>query len=229
MEIQRDRKNKRLYLSQEKYLKKVIQRFGMENSKSERISLGEHFKLFADHFPQTKEEQAYISHVPYSSAIGNIMYAMICTRPDITQSVSVVSRYMANPGKGHWQAVKWILRYLRGTVDVRLEFGRNKGELVGFVDSKFAGDRDKRRSLIGYLCSIGGFAVCWKSTLQATVALSTTKAEYMTLVEAIWLKCLFTELGQGQDDIVVHYDNQSAIYLLKDQMFHERTKHIYAK
>ena len=92
---------------------------------------------------------------------------------------------MANLGNEHWQVVKWILRHLRGTVDVHLEFGRNEGELVGFVDSDFAGNRDKRRSLTGYLFSIGGCAVSWKSTLQATVALSTTKVEYMALAEAI--------------------------------------------
>ena len=115
-------------------------------------------------------------------------------------------------------------------MDVRLEFGRNKDELVDFVDSDFAGGRDKRRSLTGYLFSIRGCAVNWKLILQATVALSTMEAEYMALAEAIkeaiWLKSLFTELSQEQDDFVVHCDSQSTIHLSKDQMFHERTKHI---
>ena len=146
IEIQRNRKNKKLYLCQEKYLKKVLQRFGIEKSKSERIPLEVHFNFSTNQSPQTKEEKAYMSHVPYSNADGSIMYARICTRPDIAQVVSIVSRYMANPGKEYWQVVKWILRYLRGTVDVRLEFGRNEGELVGFVDSDFAGDGDKGRS-----------------------------------------------------------------------------------
>ena len=202
----------------------------MKNSKSERIPLGAHFKLSANQSPQKEEEKAYMSCVPYSSAVGSIMYAMICTRPDIAQAVSIVSRYMANLGKEYWQVVKWILRYLRGTVDVRLEFGRNEGELVGFVDSDFAGDGDKGRSPTRYLFSIGGCAISWKSTLQATVALSTTEAEYMALAEAIkeviWLKGLFIELGQEQDDFVVHCGSQSAIHLSKDQMFRERTKHI---
>ena len=118
-------------------------------------------------------------------------------------------------------------------MDIRLEFGWNDRELVGFVDSNFVGDRDKRRSLTGYLFSIGGCAVSWKSTLQATVSLSTTEAKYMILAEAIkeviWLKSLFTELGQEQDDIVVHCDSRSAIHLSKDQMFRERTKHIDVK
>ena len=158
MEIHKDRKNKKLYLSREKYLKKVLQRFGLENSKSERIPLGPHFKLSADQFPQIEEEKAYMSRVPYSSAVGSIVYAMICTRPDIAQAVSVVSKYMANLGKEHWQAVKWILRYLKGTFDVHLEFGRDKGELVGFVDSNFISDHDKRRTLTGYLFSIASYS-----------------------------------------------------------------------
>ena len=115
-------------------------------------------------------------------------------------------------------------------MDVRLEFARNKRELVSFVDSDFASNRDKRKSLTGYLFSIEGCAVNWKSTLQVIVALSTTEAEYMALAEAIkeaiWLKTLFTELDQEQDDIVVHCHSQSAIHLSNDQMFHERTNHI---
>ena len=137
----------------------------MENSKSERISLGTHFKLSVNQSSQTEEEKAYISHIPYSGAVGSIMYVMICIRPDIVQAVSVVSKYMANLGNEHWQVVKCILRYLRGIVDVRPKFGRNKEELVGFVDSDFAGDHDKRRSLRGYLFSIGDCVVSWKSTL----------------------------------------------------------------
>ena len=68
------------------------------------------------------------------------MYAMICTRPDIAQAISVVSQYMSNPSKGHWQAVKWILRYLRCTIGVCLEFGRSKDGPVGYVDVDYAGD-----------------------------------------------------------------------------------------
>ena len=81
--------------------------------------------------------------VPYSSAIGSIMYAMVCTRPDISQAVSVVSRYMSRPGKTHWQAMKWILKYLQGTSDACLEFGKNRDTLVGYVDFDYAADLDK--------------------------------------------------------------------------------------
>ena len=87
-----------------------------------------------------------MSLVPYSNVVGSIMYAMVCTRLDIVQAVSVVSKYMANLGKAHWLVVKWILRYLRGTSNVCIEYGRNNVGLQGFVDADFGGDLDQRKS-----------------------------------------------------------------------------------
>ena len=233
MEIIRDRKAGKLYLSQGKYIEKVLQRFGMFDSKPVSTPLATHFKLSASLSPQTDEEERFMASVPYSSAVGSIMYAMVCTRPDISQAVSVVSRYMANPGKTHWQAVKWILRYLRGTMNFGLIFDRDvdlSSKVTGFVDSDYAGDLDKRRSLTGYVFTLCGSAISWKATLQSTVALSTTEAEYMAAAEAvkeaIWLKGLVNDLGLKQDRISVFCDSQSAIHLTKNQMYHERTKHI---
>ena len=233
MEIRRDRGVGKLFLTQENYLKKVLERFGMHDAKSVSTPLASHFRLSAAQSPTSKEEENYMARVPYSRAVGSIMYAMVCTRPDISQAVSVVSRYMANPGKEHWQAVKWILRYLKGTLNTCLEFGRNDNTLVGFVDSDYAGDLDKRRSLTGYVFCIGGCAISWKATLQHVVALSTTEAEYMAVTEAIketlWLRGLFGELTLQQGVTTIFCDSQSAIHLTKDQMYHERTKHIDVK
>jgi hypothetical protein len=83
--------------------------------------LASHFKLTKEMCPKTQEEIEYMSRVPYSSAVGSLMYAMVFTRPDIAHAVGVVSRYMNNPGKEHWEAVKWILRYLRGTTHTKLK------------------------------------------------------------------------------------------------------------
>jgi hypothetical protein len=175
-----------------------------------------------------------MAHVPYANLVGSLMYAMVCTRPDISQAVSMVSRYMHAPGKGHWQAAKWILRYILGTVDVGLKFERvNSGLdqiLVGYVDSDYAGDLDKRRSTTGYVFTLAGGPVSWRSTLQNTVALSTTEAEYMAVAdaikEAIWLHGLIEDLGILQKNVKVLCDSQSAIHLAKNQVHHARTKHI---
>ncbi|KAG8472622.1 hypothetical protein CXB51_034312 [Gossypium anomalum] len=187
-------------------------------------------KTFISLSPQSDDKIEYMSHVPYSSAVGSLMYAMVCSRPDLSYAVSAVSRYMANPSKEHWKAVQWVLRYLRGTTDVCLQFGRTKDGVIGYVDADFAGDLDRRRSLTGYVFTIGGCAISWKATLQTTVALSTTEAEYMAISEAckeaIWLKGLFSELNEDLQISTVFCDSQSAIFLTKDQMFHERTKHI---
>ncbi|KAG8481224.1 hypothetical protein CXB51_025964 [Gossypium anomalum] len=230
MEILRDRKTSKLYLSQKGYIEKLLCRFNMRSAKPVSTPLAAHFRLSSALSPQSDDEIEYMSHVPYSSAVGSLMYAMVCSRPDLSYAVSAVSRYMANPGKEHWKAVQWILRYLRGTTDVCLQFGRTEDGVIGYVDADFAGDLDRRRSLTGYVFTIGGCAISWKATLQTTVALSTTEAEYMAITEAckeaIWLKGLFSELNEDLQISTVFCDSQSAIFLTKDQMFYERTKHI---
>ena len=230
MEIKRDRAAWTISLSQEGYIRKILSRFNMEKTKPVRTPLAGHFKLSALLSPKTQEDIEYMAKMPYSSAVGSLMYAMICTRPDISQAISLVSRYMANPGKEHWKAVQWIFRFLQGTKNTCLHFGKSTGDVIGYVDSDFAGDLDKRRSLTGYLFTFGGTAISWKASLQSTTALSTTEAEYMAITEAvkegIWLKGFFNELTIGKQPISLFCDSQSAIYLSKDQMFHERTKHI---
>ncbi|KAH9684220.1 hypothetical protein KPL71_027928 [Citrus sinensis] len=153
-----------------------------------------------NHVCRSQEESDYMARIPYASAVGSLMYAMVCTRPDTSQTVSMVNRYMHNPGKNQWLAVKWILRYLYGTVDVGLLFKKDCGQqCVGYCDSDFAGDLDKRRSTTSYVFTLGGDPVSWRSILQSTIALSTTEAEYMAATEAvkeaIWLKGLLGDLG----------------------------------
>ena len=110
---------------------------------------------------------------------------------------SYYSRYLSCPGKTHWQAVKWILRYLKGTSTACLEFGRTSDDLAGYVDSDHTGDLDKRISLAGYVFTVGSCAVSWKAKLQPTVALSTIEEEFMVVTkavkEAIWLRGILNE------------------------------------
>lgn len=106
MEIHKDRKAGKLYLSQERYLEKVLCKFNMDNCKTVSAPLAAHFKSSAECCPQTEEDIKRMSNVPYSSTVGSLMYAMVCTRPDLSHALSVVRRYMHNPGKDHWEAVK---------------------------------------------------------------------------------------------------------------------------
>ena len=234
MEIARDRQRGTLFLTQKRYLKKVLQCFGMsEKTKPVSTPLALHFKLSASQCPKTEEEREYMSKVPYSNAMGSLIYAKVCRRHDISQAVGTVSRYMHNPGKEHWQSVKWILRYIQKTLDVGLIFKKDDmvgQHVVGYCDSDYVGNLDKRRSTTGYVFTFAKPPVSWKSTLQSTVALSTTKVEYMAITEAIkeaiWLQGLLDDLGVGQKQVTVFCDNQSAIHLAKDQVYHARTKHI---
>ena len=148
MKIRRDRDAKRLWLSQVGYVKKMLERFSMENAKPVSRPLANHFRLSTSQCPKTVEEIEDMSKVPYASAVGCLMYAIVCIRPDLAYVVSVVSKYMANPGKQHRDAVKWIFRYLKGTTDYGITFVRQKSVLsvVGYVDVDYAGDLDDRRS-----------------------------------------------------------------------------------
>jgi hypothetical protein len=230
MRINRDKQKGTLQLSQEEYIDRILKRFSMSNAKPVSTPLASHFRLSKDQSPKTEEEKDFMAKVPYASAIGSLMYAMVCTRPDIAHAVGAVSRFMTNPGKQHWEAVKWILRYLRGTTDRCLCFRRGELKLQGFVDADFAAEVDHRRSTTGYVFTVGTTAVSWISQIQKIVALSTTEAEYIAVTEAskemIWLQGLLAEMGFKQEKNVLHSDSQSAIHLAKNSAFHSRTKHI---
>ncbi|KAL8092162.1 hypothetical protein AgCh_034456 [Apium graveolens] len=230
MSIIRDRTEGTLKLSQDNYVEKLLQKFSVQDAKTRSTPLVSHFNLTKKQSPKMDEGKKDMAKVPYASAVGSLMYAMVCTRPDIAHAVGVVSRFMSNPGREHWEAVKWLLRYLKGTSKVALCFSKKDVILEGFSDADLGGCLDTRKSTTGYIFTLGGTAVSWMSRLQKSVALSTTEAEYMDISEAskemIWLKNFLEELGKKQADSALYSDSQSAIHLAKNPVFHARTKHI---
>nr|AAX95987.1 retrotransposon protein, putative, unclassified [Oryza sativa Japonica Group]ABA92387.1 retrotransposon protein, putative, unclassified [Oryza sativa Japonica Group] len=149
----------------------------------------------------TDEDVEYISRVPYSSVVGFLMYAMVCSCPDLSYVMSLVSRYMANPCKEHWKAVQWFFRYLRGTADACLKFDRTDKGLVDYVDSDFAADLDKRRSLTGYVFTIGSCAMFHERTKYIDIkyhyvcdVVAQGVKDCFMLQEGISLKVEFVEL-----------------------------------
>ncbi|GJZ87724.1 hypothetical protein Tco_0659334 [Tanacetum coccineum] len=171
-----------------------------------------------------------MSRVPYASVVESLMFAMIYTRPDIAHGVGVVSRYMAKPGREHWEVVKRILRYIKGTSDVALCFEESDVIVKGYVDSDYACDLDGSKSTTGYVFTLYGRTVSWVSKLQSVVAMSATEAEYVVAAqaskEAVGLKMLLEELGHEQEKITLFYDNLYALYLARNPTFHSKTKHI---
>lgn len=172
--------------------------------------------------------------IPYASAVGSLMYVMIGSRPDLDFAIGLVSRFMANPRRIYWYAVKWIMRYLKGATEVCLTLTKSeKFEIEGFCDSDYATYLDKRRFVSGYVFKVGGNNVSWRSCLQHVVALSTTEAEYMALTkpakEGIWLKGLRSKLSFKQDYFKLNCDSQNAIYLANNSVHHDMIKHIDTK
>ena len=155
---------------------------------------------------------------------------MVCTRPTISHAIGVVSRFLSNPSKAHWEAVKWIFRYLRVTSKVCLSFGGSKPSLEGYTDSDMAGDLDCRKSTSRNLFTFVGGAISWQSMLQKFASLSTTKAEHIVATETgkdkLWMKRFLQELDLKQRGYIVHCDSQSAIDLSENTIYHARMKHI---
>ena len=129
----------------------------MHNCKSE-VSLAGHFILSKSQCPASNSELIKMKGIPYANAIGTVMYSMISTRPNLAYSISLLSKYMSNPGKLHWDVLKYMLRYINGSVDIGLCYKKRSDslDLVGYVDSDFAGDRESRKSTAAYFFTLGG-------------------------------------------------------------------------
>jgi len=231
MEIERDRRSGKFSLTQKGYLQKVLQRFNINgDTKFVSTPLAPHLKLKVTMSSTITEERECMTHVLYANIVGSLIYAMVCTKSDLSQIVSMINRYMHDPGKGHWEQVKWVLRCAKGTIDVSLVFEKDstsKYECIGYVDSDYARDLDKCRSTTGCVYIISS-TVSWRSILQSTVALSITEAEYMAMTEAmkeaIWLQRLLDDLRIDQDLLKINCDSMSAIYLAKNLVYHARMK-----
>ncbi|KAL0042590.1 hypothetical protein WJX79_004555 [Trebouxia sp. C0005] len=134
----------------------------------------------------------------YSELVGSLLYLSVRTRPDISQAVGVLARYMAKPSMEHWTAAKAVLRYIAGTLGCGITFRQTNTPVGGYSDADYAGDPDTRRSTTGFVFILDGGAISWNSRLQPTVAVSTTEAEYMASAQAVkeelWLKKLLSDV-----------------------------------
>ena len=173
-----------------------------------------------------------IDPVWYQSMVGSLLYAFIATRPDIAQAVGAVSKFNSNPSEAHSIAVKQIMRYLKGMIDIALYFKKAKdGVLIGYSDADWAGDHDDCYSTTGNLFLMSGGAISWLSKKLPSVVLSTTEAEYIALStathKAVWLRRMLDDLqAKPKDPTVLMEDNSGAIAIAKIPVSHTRTKHI---
>ncbi|KAL0540051.1 hypothetical protein IC582_024279 [Cucumis melo] len=180
IQIVRNRKNKTLAMSQTSYIDKMLSRYKMQNSKKGMLPYRYGIHLSKEQCPKTPQEVEDMSNIPYVSVVGSLMYAMLCTRPDICYLVGIVSRYQSNSGHDHWTTVKNILKYLRRTKDYMLVYGSKDLILTGHSDSDFQTDKDARKSTSRSVFTLNGGAVVWRSIKQSCIVDSTMEAEYVT-------------------------------------------------
>lgn len=216
-----------IIMHQGMYCKRILERFNMTDANPVQIPADPQHSL-----DDKKQITNLTSKVPYREAVGSLLYLSQITRPDITFSVNLVSRYIEDPKEQHWAAVKRIFKYLKGTINFGLIFSsRQKLILKGYSDADYAGDLDTRRSTSGSVFTLGSGSIAWSSRRQQCVSLSTTESEYIALSQGVqeltWLKLFIGELLGEQKMVPTMYgDNQSAIKLVKNPEFHRRTKHI---
>ena len=192
--------------------------------------------LFKEQCPKTPQEEEDMRRIPYASTVGSLMYAMLCTRPDICYAVGIVIRYQSNPGMGHWIAVKHILKYLKRTRDYMLVYSGGDLNPIGYTDSDFQLDKDNRKSISKSIFTLGGGAVVWRSIKQSIIADSTMEVEYIAACEAakesVWLKKLYIDLEvvpNMEKPLVLYRDNSGAVSNSKEPRSHKRGKHIERK
>ena len=148
IKIYKDRSRKLIGLSQSTYIDKVLNRFSMQDSKRGFLPMSRGISLSKTQCPMTQDERDRMSKISYASTIRSIMYAMLCTWPDVSYALSTMSRCQSDPGESHWTTIKNILKYLRRTKDAFLLYGGKEDELVvnGYTYDIFQTDKDDYRS-----------------------------------------------------------------------------------
>eukprot|EP00253_Pinus_taeda_P032236 PITA_32236 len=215
-----------IFLSQEKYVVKLLKRFGLVKCNSLPTTMELNFKKLCGEV--VGSDLANPSE--YKQLVGALMF-LVNTGPDICFAINTLNQFMTEPHHVHWVTAKHVLRYLHGTINLGMRYDFGNIRLHGYIDTNWAANVVDRKSTFGCYFNMGSAMVSWMSWKQKSVALSTAKAMYiaasLAICEAIWLRKLFRELfEQVLDTIVIYCDNKSGIRLSKNHVFHDKSKHI---
>ena len=233
--VTRDRGSRILEIDQEEYLTNVLDKFGITNPKHKpkKIPASDY-----DSFRPATADDTRTDASEYQQAIGNLMYGMVFTRPDIAFAVGKLCQYMSDPAEFHAHALKALMRYIKSTVKQRLTYqpGGAHSTFSVFSDADWASDKVDRKSVSGSIAMFYGGPISWSSKKQRSVATSSCESEYMALAlctkQGQWIAQIFRDLGMpkyiGPNTRMVQMfgDNQGAIALTKNAHLHERSKHI---
>ncbi|CAM8998355.1 unnamed protein product [Rhodiola kirilowii] len=213
-------------LSQTHYVEKILKKFDCFDVVPVRTPCDPNKHLF-------KNSGTSVSQEEYAKVIGSLMFLMNCTRPDIAFAVSRLSRYTHNPSGEHWSALKHLLRYLRGTLEWGLNFRGFPLVLEGYCDANWVTDSDEVSSTSGYVFTLCGSAISWKSSKQTCIARSTMESEFIALdlatQEADWLRNVLADVplwGKPAPSVPIHCDSQAAIAVAKNSVYNGKKRHI---
>jgi transposase InsO family protein len=231
--VGRDRSKRLITLHQRQFILDMLERYQMSDCHSVLTPMAPGTALSKQMGPENTAEVDFMRNVPYLSAVGSLQYLATMTRPDIAYAVSYLARFNCNPGPKHWAAVKHLFRYLKGTLEYKLQYSGEFGSelFTTYTDAAHGDCIDSGRSTGGYVTMMAGGAIGWGSKLQSIVTLSTTEAEFVSAVEAgkeiAWMRNILGEFGYpvGQPS-TLHIDNQSAISVSKNPEHHGRMKHL---
>lgn len=217
-----------LEIDQEDYIERILERFRMKDCNPVLTPMEVGCKL------SRKTDEESPTSEPFREALGAVMYLMLASRPDICFAIGYLSRFQDCATDVHWNHLKRVLRYLRGTSKMKLVYKQSDSEpLVGYADADWANDAYDRKSTSGYLFQVFGNTVLWSSKKQGLVTTSTTEAEYVAAasasMEAIWLTKIFADLHvDPKIPVKIYEDNVGCIYVAKNPET-KRSKHIDVK
>ncbi|SGY35039.1 BQ5605_C002g01719 [Microbotryum silenes-dioicae] len=218
--------NGSITLSQERYLRDILARFQFADAKPAGVPMQPGVVLDFENLSATPEDCTR-----YLQAIGLLMYAAVGTRPDLAFVVSYLARFLQQPGPEHWTAIKHVLRYIKGTLDLGLTYRKTNQPLHGYSDANWGACLTTLQSTMGYAFILSGAAIAWCSKREHRVAKSTTDAEYLSLSyasgDAIHLSELLSKLGAPVPGPVVLYgDNQGSLALAQHPTNHQGSRHV---
>ncbi|PHU17621.1 hypothetical protein BC332_13316 [Capsicum chinense] len=215
-----------LALSQSHYIEKVLDKFKYMEFGIAKTPLDASFAL-------RKNEGKSDSQLEYARVLGCLMYIMNCTRPDIACAISKLIRYMSDPNKTYWMAMKRVLGYLKYTQNYALHYNKYPAVLEGYSDENWIIGLNEVKFRSGYVFTIDGGAVSWKSFKQTCIARSTMKSEFITLdkagEEAEWLHNFLEDISYWPKPVApvcIHCDSQAAIGRAGSMMYNGKSRHI---
>ena len=213
------------FLSQQKYTQDLINLVGLTDDKQVDTPLEVNVKY------SKNDGEPITDPTLYRRVVGSLVYLTV-TRPDIAHAVQLVSQFVSDPRRLHLTALHRIIRYLRSTSDLGLPYYKSAlPQLQAYSDADYGGCPDTRRSTTGYCSFLGSSLLSWKSKKQPTVSKSSTEAEYRAMSavcsEIVWLRRLLADFGMAPSiPTPLFCDNESAVKIASNPVFHERTKHI---